>query len=82
MAGALTGGPTLSRIAAMHLATLLVLLAVASPTGWSRTLTAAGGPLDDLTVVLPFYEGVRLDAAPATLLAIGQRPMRLAKGTR
>jgi hypothetical protein len=27
MAGALTGGPTLSRIAAMHLAALLALLA-------------------------------------------------------
>jgi hypothetical protein len=78
MADALTHGPTLSRIGTMGLLTLLALLAGGSPTSWSRTLTAADGPMDDLTVVLPFYEGVRLDAAPATLLAIGQHHLRLA----
>jgi hypothetical protein len=58
---------------------LIALLAVGtSPTTWTRTLTKADGPAERLTLVIPFYEGVRIDAAPATLAEIGQRSMRLA----
>jgi hypothetical protein len=57
---------------------LALLAASGNASTWSRTLTTADGPLDRLTVVVPFYEGVQLDAAASTLMEIGQKNLTLA----
>jgi hypothetical protein len=63
------------------LATLGCFLAAAAPasgSAWSRTFSAADGPPDKLSVVVPFYEGVRLDGASAALLDSGHASLTLA----
>jgi hypothetical protein len=62
------------------LATLLAAAAAAAAPAstWTRTFAPADGPPESLTMVVPFYEGVRLDGAAAGLTESGHAALTLA----